>query len=194
MEDESFFTQIFMLFTTSAILCYEMFSSYEDYSKYRMTARERERVPKSLIEKLEHDENYPDRANYHPGYVLFYLIYYFALCFLMVISTMIRSFSYCLEMTLGCAVFYFLAIAIWKPYHSSINIHNHFLKVYYGTFVLFMAICYVFAKIPQLSMDIYVALIYVVTGLIAVIMVSGFVRIFIEKNFRKSLEGNSSLL
>ena len=112
----------------------------------------------------------------------------------MVISTMVRSFTYCLEMTLGCAVLYFLAIKIWKPYHSSINTHNHFLKVYYGTFVLFMAICYVFAKIPQLSMDVYVALIYVVTALIAVIMASGFVRIFIEKNFRKSLEANSSLL
>jgi hypothetical protein len=112
----------------------------------------------------------------------------------MVISTMVPSFNYCLEMTLGCSVLYFLAIAIWKPYHSSINIHNHFLKVYYGAFVLFMVVCYVFAKIPQLSMEVYVALIYVITVLIAVIMVSGFVRIFIEKNFRKSLESNTSLL
>jgi hypothetical protein len=194
MEDESFFVHIFILFTTTAILCYEIFSSYEEYSKYRMNPRERERVPKSITEKLEHDENYPDRANYHPGYVLFYLLYYFLLSLLMVVSTMIPSFGYCLEMTLGCGVMYFLVIAIWKPYHSSINIHNHFLKVYYGTFVLFMAICYVFARIPHLPMDVYVALIYVVTGLISGIMVSGFVRIFIEKNFRKSLDGNSSLL
>ncbi len=57
-----------------------------------------------------------------------------------------------------------------------------------------MVVCYVFAKIPQLSMEVYVALIYVITVLIAVIMVSGFVRIFIEKNFRKSLESNTSLL
>ncbi len=39
MEDESFLTQIFMLFTTTAILCYELFSSNEEYSKYRMTPK-----------------------------------------------------------------------------------------------------------------------------------------------------------
>jgi hypothetical protein len=39
IEDESFVTQVFMLFTTTAILCYEMFSSYQEYSKYRMTPR-----------------------------------------------------------------------------------------------------------------------------------------------------------
>jgi hypothetical protein len=159
-----------------------------------MTPRERERVPQSITEKLEHDENYPDRANYHPGYVLFYLIYYFMFSLLMVVSTMIPSFGYCLEMTLGCGTVYFLVIFIWKPYHSSINIHNHFLKVYHGSFVLFMIICYVFARIPRLSIGVYVALIYIVTGLISVIMVSGFIRIFIEKNYRKSLDGNGSLL
>lgn len=57
-----------------------------------------------------------------------------------------------------------------------------------------MVICYVFARIPKLSNGVYVALIYIVTGLISVIMVSGFIRIFIEKNYRKSLDGNGSLL
>lgn len=68
-------------------------------------------------------------------------------------------------------------ISFWKPYHSSINVHNNFLKLYYGTFVLFMTICYIFSKSTQLSTNICITLIYIVMILIGIIMVGGFVRL-----------------
>ena len=61
-----------------------------------MTQKEREKVPTSVIEKMEHDENNPDRANYHPAYVLVYLVYYLLLSLTMILSVLIDGFTYSL--------------------------------------------------------------------------------------------------
>lgn len=44
-----------------------------------------------MIEKLEHDENNPDRANYKPGYVFFYLMFYFAIEMVLMLDVLIES-------------------------------------------------------------------------------------------------------
>lgn len=54
-----------------------------------MTDKQRHRLPKSLIEQLEHDENNNDRANYHPAYVLCNLVYYLILSVIMIFSVLV---------------------------------------------------------------------------------------------------------
>lgn len=70
-------------------------------------------------------------------------------------------------------------ISIWKPYHSSINIHNNFLKLYYGTFVLFIIICFLFTKVQKLPSSLYIACMYIVMVLLSGILLGGFVRIYL---------------
>ena len=140
-----------------------------------------------MIEKLEHDENNSDRANYHPAYVLVYLLYHLMLSLVMVFSVLVRSFHYSLELALGLCTTYFILIWVWKPYHKSIDIHNKFLRLYYGTFVLFLVICYLFAKVTNISKDFYVVMIYVIMVLISVILIIGFARILIERIYRSKL-------
>lgn len=148
----------------------------------------------SQIEKLEHDDNNPDRANFHPLYVLVYSIFYLLLQVSLVIGVMFRQFSYRIEMTLGLCSAYFILIFIWKPYHSSANAHNHFLKLNHGCVVFFLIICEIFSKIEKLSNEFYIISMYGIMVMLISVIFGGFVRIFIERSFRKSLEQNSSLL
>lgn len=136
---------------------------------------------------MEHDENNIDRANYHPAYVLVYLIYYLTLSLVMILGVLVESFQYSLELTIGLSTGYLILIFFWKPYHESINIHNHFLKLYYLTFVMFLVICYLFSKVGKLSQNLYIIMIYVIMVLISSILVIGFVRIVIEKLYRSKL-------
>ncbi len=55
-----------------------------------MTQEEKRSVPKSMIERMEHDENNPDRANYKPGYVLFYLLYFLAVEIVIMMTVMVK--------------------------------------------------------------------------------------------------------
>lgn len=95
---------------------------------------------------------------------------------------------------MGLSIGYFLLICIWQPYSQSINAHNHFLKVYYGTFVLFLVICYMFAKVDSLPNNLYISLMYVIMFLVALIMTIGFVRIVMEKLYRKRLDNDNTIL
>ena len=92
----SFPVHLILTFMNFGIYCYEIFFSLEEFTKYRMTEKEREKMLTSMIEKMEHDENNPDRANYHPAYVLVYLIYYLLLSLVMVLSILIDRFKYSL--------------------------------------------------------------------------------------------------
>ena len=97
----------------------------------------------------------------------------------MVVSVLVPTFTNSLELVMGVAVFYFLVICIWGPYHESVKAHNHFLKLYYGTFVAFLVICYLFVKLPKLTGSLYVAFMYVIMGLIVSIIIAGLARIII---------------
>lgn len=194
LENQSFAVHLAVFLGTVAIYCFELFGSFEAFSKYRMTEAERQRVPTSLTEKLEHDENNPDRANYHPAYVMCHLLYYLILSLIMVVSVILPTFLYSLETIMALSTIYFLLIGFWCPYYSCSNIHNHFLKLYYGTFVLFLGFCYLFAKSASLGRWTYVAVMYLILLLIASIAIAGFVRIFWEYRFRKALKENGALM
>lgn len=80
---------------------------------------------------------------------------------------------------MGLAFVYFIAIVFWKPYAQFVNVHNHFLKFYYGTFVVFLTFCYIFARMGSLGSGTYITIMYLVTVLIGCIMAGGFVRLYI---------------
>jgi hypothetical protein len=106
----------------------------------------------------------------------------------MVITILVPEFKWSLEISFGIIFGYFLVIVFYRPYHESINIHNHFLKIYYGTVVAFTGFCYMFTQSRGIGESLYIAIIYVIMVMIGVILVIGFVRIYIEKNYRKKLE------
>ena len=95
---------------------------------------------------------------------------------------------------MGLSIVYFMVIIFWKPYAPAVNIHNHFLKFYYGTFVVFLVFCYIFSRMDSLGSTTYIMIMYLITALIACIMVAGFIRVYIEYSFRKALDLDNSLL
>jgi hypothetical protein len=97
----------------------------------------------------------------------------------MVVSVFMPDFAHPLEFTMGLAAIYFLFIWIWKPYHESIGSHNHFLKFYYGTYVAFLVICYLFGKLQKLEGSLYTAFMYVIMVLVGGVISAGFVRIIL---------------
>jgi hypothetical protein len=159
-----------------------------------MTESERSRVAKSMIEKLEHDQNNSDRPNYHPAYVLCHLVYYFLMSILMVVSILVPTFKYSLELVMAVAITYFMVICFWNPYHQVVHAHNHFLKFYYGTYVTVLVICYLFVKIQKFDASVYTILMYLIVVLIGSVIAAGSIRILIELRFRKALENNSDLM
>jgi hypothetical protein len=92
-----------------------------------------------------------------------------------------------LELVLGLSGFYFLLVWFWKPYHPAINAHNHFLKMNHGLVVAFLSIFYVFANFKDLSAEFYTGSIYSILVLVFCVILGGFIRIWIEKRFRKFL-------
>jgi uncharacterized metal-binding protein len=105
----------------------------------------------------------------------------------MVVSVLAPPFKNSLELVIGVALAYFLVIWIWNPYHEVVRMHNHFLKFYYGTYVIVLVICYLFVKLPKVDGSVYMAFMYVIMTLIGLIIAAGFTRILIELRFRKSL-------
>ena len=97
---------------------YEVFVSYEQYRRSKMTEEEKMRTPLSMIEKLEHDENNPDRENYKPGYILLYLLFYFTIQTLLMINVLIKEISqYGLDLMLGLCFVYLVIVWNWNPYN-----------------------------------------------------------------------------
>jgi hypothetical protein len=95
---------------------------------------------------------------------------------------------------MGVSFVYFLVIIVWRPYARAVNAHNHFLKFYYGAFVLFLGFCYMFAKMQALGSSTYITIMYLVTAFIGLIMAGGFIRVYIEVSFRKALDLDNTLM
>lgn len=112
----------------------------------------------------------------------------------LVFGTLLSSFSYRLELFLSITVIYLIVILVWKPYHSIVNKHNYFLYLNHGSVVIFLVICLVFAYYPNIPQTTCVYLMYFFMVLLSLIIMGGFVRIFIEKSFRKNLERDRTLL
>ena len=65
----------------------------EEFHHSRLTEAEKSRVPKSLYERIEHDENNPDRANYKPGYIFVYLFSYLVIEIALMFDVLFHSFK-----------------------------------------------------------------------------------------------------
>jgi NhaP-type Na+/H+ and K+/H+ antiporter len=104
------------------------------------------------------------------------------------------SFKYRLELLLSVSVIYLIVILVWKPYHPIVSKHNYFLYLNHGSVAVFLAICLVFAYDPNIPETICIYLMYFVMVLLSLVIMGGFVRIFIEKSFRKNLERDPTLL
>lgn len=132
-----------------------------------------------MIEKLEYDENNSDKANYHPLYVLVYSLYYLLIELFLVIGVMFEEFKYKLEFMIGLTGSYFVLIIFWRPYHKAVNLHNLFLILNHGTVVVFFVICYVYTHFQHLTNDFYANTMYGIMSLIGLVMLGGYVRIWI---------------
>jgi hypothetical protein len=95
---------------------------------------------------------------------------------------------------MGVSFVYLILIMVWRPYASAVNVHNHFLKFYYGTFVLFLGFCYIFSRMKSLGSATYIMIMYLVTVLIGLVMTGGFVRVLIEVKFRRALDSDNTLM
>ncbi len=118
IEKTSFMPHVIILFMTFFIYCLEVFGSYEELQHSRLAEQEKARVPKSMIEKLEHDENNPDRPNYKPGYIFFYLLFYLMVEITLMLNLLIPYLAeFGVEIMLGLSFLYLIFVWTWRPYH-----------------------------------------------------------------------------
>ena len=105
-----------------------------------MTEAEKAQIPKSVYEKLEHDENNPDRPNYKPGYILFYMVFYlFVELVLMIDVLFVQLGNFGVEIMLILTFCYLLFVWKWQPYSKAVDFHNKALRFNHFTVVFFMA-------------------------------------------------------
>lgn len=130
-----------MLFITFLIYCSEIFISLEEFHHSRLTEAEKARVPKSTYEKLEHDENNPDRSNCKPGYAFFYLLFNLFVAIAMVCDILFEALKeFGMEILLVICFVYWFFVWKWKPYNKAVNFHNKVLRFNHFVAVFFMAV------------------------------------------------------
>jgi hypothetical protein len=194
IEMTSFSPHLLIAFMTFLIFCSEVFGSYDEFQHSCLTEKEKARVPKSLIEKLEHDENNPDRPNYKPGYVLFYLLFYLMVEVTLMLNVLLPSLKdFGVEIMTCVSFVYLLFVWIWKPYHEAVEFHNKALRLNHLTVFLFM-VGSVVTKRVQMNVTFYVVFIYVILCMMGVVAVCGYLRIVVEYRFRKKLEDDPTIM
>jgi hypothetical protein len=147
-----------------------------------------------LIQKLEHDENNPDRPNYKPGYVLVYLLAFFAIEIVIMLTVMVKSFKkYGLDVLIGLEFIYLIFVWIWRPYSRSVDFHNKVLRLNHLTILVIMIVCEIFNKINTTKM-VYISLVYLALLFLVIVTVCGYIRIYVEYKFRKRLVDDPNLL
>ncbi len=177
-----------VVFATFYMFAYEVFASYAQYQHSKLTEEEKTRTPASMIERLEHDENNPDRENYKPGYVLVYLLFYFLVEMILMVNVLIEEVSqFGMDLMLAVSFVYLIVVWNWNPYHKAANFHNRALKFNHFAAFFFVLTCELFTRV-ELSPSVFIVLIYV--SLVFLLMVSfcGFARLYPEYKFRKMLE------
>jgi hypothetical protein len=176
------------------MLAYEVFASYAQYQHSKLTEEEKARTPASMIERLEHDENNPDRENYKPGYVLVYLIFYFLIEMVLMMNVLIEEISqFGMDLMLALSFVYLLIVWNWNPYHKAANFHNRALKLNHFAAFFFVLTCELFTRV-ELSPSVFIVLIYVSLVLLLIASFCGFARLYMEYQFRKKLEDDPKLM
>ena len=181
----SFSPHLFIAFMTFLIFCSEVFGSYDEFRHSRLTEIEKARVSKSTVEKLEHDENNPDRSNYKPGYILFYLLFYLMVEIALMLNVLIPYLKDLgVEIMSGVSFVYLVIVCTWKPYHERFEFHNRALKLNHLTVFLFM-VGSAISKRVHMNIVCYLVFIYVILFMLGVVTLCGYWRIVIEYRFRK---------
>jgi hypothetical protein len=144
----SFIPNIIVLFAAFLIFSHEVFLSYEHYRRSKMTEEEKMMAPLSMIEKLEHDENNPDRENYKPGYIILYFLFYFILQTILMINVLIEEISrYGLDLMFVLCFVYLVIVWRWNPYNKATSFHNSALKLNHFTSFFFVLACELFSRL-----------------------------------------------
>ncbi len=99
----------------------------------------------------------------------------------------IDLFDFPLEITIGIAFGYFFLICFWSPYFKAIKIHNAFLKINQAVTLAVLGIYFVFNRIDSIDPTTYAILVYIVLGLLTIVVLGGFFRIYLEHLYRKQL-------
>lgn len=82
-----------------------------------------------------------------------------------------------------CALIWF-----WSPYFKVVNIHNTFLKINHIIAAIILIFYEVFNRsVSSISPLSYVFLAYCILGLLSIVLIGGFVRIYFEHLYRKKL-------
>lgn len=184
----SYISLILTIVITFFVFCYEIFNSYEQLMQSRLTEDQKKSIPLSQIDKLQHDENNPDKPNYKPGYVLIYLLYYFIVILVIVLGVFAEKDQlniYC-EVLSSINFVYLMFIWKWKPYCMNANFHNKILLLNHSTSLIFLLIC-VFVKvikIPNIAMGF---ILYFVYALLVTVGICGFIRIYVQNQFRRKM-------
>ena len=147
-----------------------------------------------MIERLEHDENNPDRENYKPGYVLVYLIFYFLVEMVLMVNVLSEEVSqFGMDLMLALSFVYLIVVWNWNPYHEAANFHNRALKLNHFAAFFFVLTCELFTRV-ELSPSVFIILIYVTLLLLLIASFCGITRLYIERKFRKMLEDDPKLM
>jgi hypothetical protein len=159
-----------------------------------MTEAERSQIPKSMIEKLEHDENNPDQQNYKPWYVLVYMLFYLSVeISLMMITLNEEVEKYGIKLMLGLSGCYFLLVFFCEPYYKAVNFHNRAIKYNHFIAFLFTLKCE-FMKVFAFSAMTKVIFVFINLGLLILMCMIEVVRFRVEYKFRKDLVDKPDLL
>jgi hypothetical protein len=176
------------------MFAYEVFVSYEQYRHSKLTEEEKARTPASLIEKLEHDENNPDRENYKPGYVLLYLLFYFAVQMILMVNVLMKEISeFGLDVMLVLTLIYLIIVWKWKPYNEEVNFHNKALRLNHFAAFWFVLTCEFFNRV-EISASVFVGMVYLSLVLLLAISLCGYGRLYVEYRFRKRLQDDPNLM
>jgi hypothetical protein len=102
----------------------------------------------------------------------------------MVLSIFVKEFHFTLETILLLNIVYFGIIWKWGPYNKTIDVHNKFLRLNHGTVVFFLFSFTIMKWAKNLHEKIRVAFMYTNVGLMGLVILGGFVRIYYEQRYR----------
>jgi hypothetical protein len=193
IEKASFVAHLVVLFVAFIIFTHEALASYEDYKDSLLTEDERSRIPQTRIQKLEHDNKYPYRPNYKPGYVLIYLAYFFVLELIIMFDILIEEFhQFGLDILVGVSFAYLVFIWRWQPYCSDTHFHNKVLRFNHFVMFLFTVVCEVLNRFTMSQVAV-TCVVYFCIFCLMMVSIMGYARIYVENKFREKLYQDPSV-
>jgi hypothetical protein len=115
-------------------------------------------------------------------------MYYFVLFVIMSLDVEIESFTLALEIAILATMGYCALVWFWPPYFKIVNIHNTFLRINHTIVPIVLIFYEVFNRsVSSISPLAYVVLAYCILGLLSIVLIGGYIRIYFEHLYRKKL-------